>query len=258
MVVDDSGAAYEFGGTFWSGALSLGLAAPPAGKAYVSCVDPGFCMATTGVPQIVKWNGSTWEGPVSVGSARLQSLACATSSFCTSVNGEGDAFKYNGSRWFGTVGAWGGPTGSSCPDPGFCVATEGGGTAMWNGSSWSQPQDQDSQGQLEAVSCTSGSFCVAGDSSGNVISWNGSAWSQPQPVDGGASPGNPPSVSSISCVGTTFCVAVDNGGRALVFHDGNWTAPGVIGTGKPLTAVSCASTSFCLATDASGAVLAYR
>ena len=258
VVLDDAGNAYDFAG-YWSGAQPLGLGSPPAGKAYVSCAGQGFCLATTGNPQTAMWNGSSWGPPQNVGApARLQALACATPNFCTSVDGEGDAFRFNGSHWSGTSGAWGGPTGSSCPDPGFCVATEGGGTAVWNGSSWSQPQDQDTQGALQSVSCPSSGFCLAGDSSGNVIAWNGSVWSSPQLVDP-PGPQAPASLVGVSCVGATFCVGVDNAGHAVAYHSpGGWSAPVRVGSGAALTSVSCASDSFCLATDVAGEVVAFR
>ncbi|HLI74375.1 MAG TPA: hypothetical protein VKU86_10895 [Acidimicrobiales bacterium] len=259
VVVDDAGNAYAFAG-FWSGAQPLGVGTPAAGKAYVSCVGQSFCMASMGNPQTTVWNGSSWGPPLSVPApARLQSLACASPTFCTMVDGEGDAFRYNGSRWSGTSGAWGGPTGSSCPDPNFCVATEGGGTAMWNGSSWAQPGDQDTQGALESVSCTSASFCLTGDSSGDVLAWNGNTWTAPQMVDTAGSANGPASIVGVSCVGATFCVGVDNAGHAIVYRSpAGWSAPIRVGSGAALTSVSCASTSFCLATDASGDVVAYR
>ena len=91
------------------------------------------------------------------------------------VDGEGDSFMYNGARWSATSGAWGGTSALSCVSPTFCVATEGGGIAGWNGSTWSQPGSQDQTGQLLSVSCTSPPS--ASRATGWACDrWNGSSW----------------------------------------------------------------------------------
>ena len=194
-----------------------------------------------------------------------RSAAVAGAGLCiahllAAVDGVGDGFLYRGSGFSGSIGAWGGPTDATCVSPSFCVATEGGGFAMWNGSSWSQPQDQDPVGQLQSVSCTNPSFCVAGDSAGNVLAWNGSRWTAPQTVDPASaatsSAGN--ALVSTSCVGTAFCVLVDTSGRAIVYNGAAWSAPEVLGHGNALTSVSCASSAFCVATDGAGNAYQYH
>ncbi len=62
---------------------------------------------------------------------------------------------------------------------------------------------------LNAVSCPSTSFCVAGDVSGNLLTYDGTSWSAPNSVD----PGN--FIDAVSCVSSSFCVAVDSGANAL-------------------------------------------
>jgi hypothetical protein len=214
-------------------------------------------MAVPGGDEVVEWNGFGWADAQTLGGAQgLQALACGTGAFCVAVDGVGDAYFYTGS-WSSAVNAWGGPSDISCVSFTFCMATIGG-TAEWNGQLWSQPDDVDTSGQLDAVSCAGPSFCVAADTSGNILAWNGSSWSVPQPVDpatSGAVGGN--ELTSVSCVGSTFCVAVDSGGRALTFDGTTWSKPADIDGTTGLVAVSCATTSFCLAIDHRGRVLTY-
>jgi hypothetical protein len=174
------------------------------------------------------------------------------------VDGIGDGYFYNG-RWSSAVNAWGGPTSIACVNANFCVATTGG-TSEWNGRTWSQPQDVDTAGQLDTVSCTSPSFCVAADTTGNVFIWNGSAWSAGDAIDpstGDATIGNN-EIAGVSCVGQTFCMAVDSGGKALTFNGSTWSKPLDIDGSIRLVAVSCATTSFCRAVDKDGRILSYN
>jgi hypothetical protein len=261
MALNSAATAYRYNGTSWSSALPVtaGEPAPTPAAADISCTSPTFCAAVPGGNEVVLWDGLSWVDPQTLGGAQgLQALACANGAFCVTVDGEGDAYFYNG-RWSSAVNAWGGPSSISCLSSTFCMATAGG-TAQWNGHDWSQPQDVDTSGQLDTVSCTSPSFCVAADSVGNVLTWSGSSWSPPQPVDtaagGGAVAGN--GITAVSCVGPTFCVAVDNGGRALVFDGTTWSKPSDIDGRTGLVTVSCATTTFCLAVDALGRALTYR
>jgi len=67
----------------------------------------------------------------------------------------------------------------SCASSSFCVAVDDGGYALiYNGSSWSTPQEIDNN-PLESVSCTSSSFCVAVDGPGYAITYNGSTSTTP-------------------------------------------------------------------------------
>ena len=67
----------------------------------------------------------------------------------------------------------------SCVSPAFCIAAEGG-PSVWNGHTWTQPNNLDSQGQLNAVSCATTTFCVLVDSSGSVLTWNGLGFTAPR------------------------------------------------------------------------------
>lgn len=115
---------------------------------------------------------------------------------------------------------------------------------VYNGAVWSARAEIDGSHQLDSVSCTTASFCVAVDRSGNALSYAGRAWSAPVSVDSGHS------LSAVSCASASFCAAVDTGGRTPSYNDGTWSAPVRLDSGHSFSAISCASTTFCLAVDA--------
>jgi hypothetical protein len=111
--------------------------------------------------------------------------------------------------------------------------------------------------QLDNVSCTSASFCVAVgqqnvSTGGGALAevWNGTAWSVMPAVD--APTGSDDVLVSVSCVGPSFCLAVgstSSGPLAETWNGTAWTlatvAQPVSVTGVSLTAVSCVATNLC-------------
>lgn len=115
---------------------------------------------------------------------------------------------------------------------------------------WSTQAAVDPLGRMTAVSCASGSFCVAVDSrfaaTGYVLTFDGSKWSAPLLIDptGG--------FNDVSCPTTSFCAAVTSDGRVYTYDGSTWSAPTLLGSGDVLSAVSCASSAFCVATGSDG------
>jgi hypothetical protein len=133
------------------------------------------------------------------------------------------------------------------PDP-----TSPGGSPLavrWNGSTWSQdatpsPSPTHS-GVLNAVSCTSRSFCVAVGRWGTgpfplVERWNGSRWSLQH------DPGRH-ELNAISCTSPTACLAV-GATRVDRWNGARWIRES-LGRGRMsgLSSVSCSSADSCLA-----------
>ncbi|HUD37403.1 MAG TPA: SGNH/GDSL hydrolase family protein [Streptosporangiaceae bacterium] len=110
---------------------------------------------------------------------------------------------------------------------------------------WSGPRLLDGSDGLAAVSCPTASFCLAGDSDGEVYTYSAGSWS------GAHQLGND-GLTGISCASTQFCVATSGGATAYVRgNDGHWSAHQLVGSdGSPanLTAVSCPVDGYCVAT----------
>ena len=112
--------------------------------------------------------------------------------------------------------------------------------------------------QLDDVSCTSSTFCVAvgiqnnGSGGGTLAQqWNGTSWAVVTSANVPATNGD--QLLSVSCVGTSFCMAVgstDQGALAETWNGTAWTLatpviPADATTGASLFSVSCVSTTVC-------------
>ena len=121
------------------------------------------------------------------------------------------------------------------------------------------------QYQLNAVSCTSRSFCVAAgflDKFTLADEWNGSSWSTMTTTQPGV-PGAGEGLNGISCTTSAFCIATGNfagapAGQDLaqIWNGSTWststtTDPGGTENGNVLNSVSCTSRNFCVAAGTS-------
>jgi len=112
--------------------------------------------------------------------------------------------------------------------------------------------------QLNDVSCTSSTFCVAvglqnsGAGGGTLIEqWNGTTWTVVPSVDAPATTGD--FLSSVSCVGTAFCLAVGGSGTGpAVAESWNGTAWSFVTAAAPagsasasLSSVACVASTTC-------------
>ena len=139
----------------------------------------------------------------------------------------------------------------SCTSSSFCVAVDASGNALiWDGIAWSAPVNIDGSNDLASVSCSSSSFCVAVDHSDNALTWDGTSWSAPLAIDAG--------LYSVSCSSSSFCVAV-NAGSEVTWDGTSWSAPLEIDSGGGgIYSVSCSSSSsFCVALDELGNALTW-
>jgi hypothetical protein len=222
---------------------------------------------------------------------QIAAVACATSSFCVAVGNQSNATgtttlveQWNGSTWSivtspNATGAGQNQLyGVSCAGPSFCVAvgvSGPGGTFVnplveqWNGSAWSlgtaATPPSATATELNAVSCTTATWCMAAGYSTNASSarfavaetWNGTAWT--------VSPITPPTgalssqLDGIDCVSASWCMAggdyenasMDYLSLAMLWNGSTWSVvsspnPGN-GTSGFFDSVSCAGTQFCVA-----------
>src|SRR6185437_15984486 len=86
------------------------------------------------------------------------------------------------------------------------------------------------QSDIDAVSCTTSTFCVAvgtqqGVDASFIEQWNGKTWT---PVANTPSSSTVPTLSGVSCIGTSFCVAVGTTTAGAIVVDQwngtSWTA----------------------------------
>jgi hypothetical protein len=236
------------------------------------------------------WNGTSWSlqstpNPKGSVETTLSGVSCTSASECVAV---GDSFSeeftpatlaevWNGTSWritstptpSGSEGAL--LSGVSCSSSDSCTAVgenlDSSGEFVtlamgWNGTAWDLETSIDPSPLGEsflAVSCGSGSSCVAVGSSGGtrspsillVESWNGTSWSTQMAF------GKPGQVSAnldqVSCVGTSFCLAVGADSLedpiAEVSNGSSWkfTSPPAGGGGGGLQDVTCLTTTDCIA-----------
>ena len=268
------------------------------------CVAGGYYYDTPGTSQsfVATWNGGTWSvqeiaAALNVGGNSLVSTVnCVSSNFCV-VGGyywdsahrlQSYVSTWNGSTWNSqevaaslNIGGYTGVSSVSCATSTFCVA---GGyyadvsgqfhsfVSTWNGSSWSDQQIGTSlhaggSSQVNSVSCSSTTFCVAGgdytDSTFHnqsfVSTWNGSSWSD-QEIAATLNAGGSSQVYSVSCSSATFCVAGGsyydsaNHNQSFVstWNGSTWSdqeLAGALNVGgySQVFSVSCTTSTFCAA-----------
>lgn len=252
-----------------------------------------------------RWNGSTWTilplaAIPGATQSSLSGVSCVSASWCTAVGQSIThtgrrltlAEHWNGAHW--TVQPTANPSpalpqhelsGVSCVSVNACVAvgefgkerfspfylaTFSGLIERWNGHHWSVQQvihaPSGTAHNLVAVSCSSGSACLAvGGSSSNAPGgplawrWNGHHWTNAHPPNHGEFAG----LLGVSCRSAHMCMAV---GNFFVSRDQNaiserwngshWTVrtpprPAAAG-GAELSGVSCQSASDCTAVGGAG------
>jgi hypothetical protein len=199
--------AEQWNGTGWSLVTSLnnnGTGSQENVFNGVSCVSTSFCMAsgfyfngTKTQSLIEQWNGTAWSlvtaadnNGTGTQNNLLQGVSCTSTSFCMA-----DGYYYNGTNYQTLIEKWN------------------------NGTGWSLVTSPDNNGvgtqynQLNWVSCTSTSFCMAagyyvkGTTNQTLIEkWNGAAWSLvTSPNHGTGAQGN--ILNGVSCTSTSFCMA---------------------------------------------------
>jgi hypothetical protein len=244
----------------------------------VSCArNTDFCMFVDNNGGALTYNNGNFGQltPVADTTVELQDASCPTATFCMAIGNNNVVYKYASGLWNGGTTLTT-PLGTSftnffnvsCADPSFCVAVASSNDGThdgqlyykWNGSTWSGPLgpfDIDVN-HIMSLSCTSTSFCMATDESGNASVFDGtSTWTTTTGVDTfNASP-----QLRSSCVGTT-CVGVDYYENFTETTDGglHWSTPVSIQSPTGLSAiysVTCATATLCVAGDGLGGESTY-
>jgi large repetitive protein len=271
--------------TNWvGGGVSPGLVA-------VSCSSVDSCAAVGTLTNVGQnftygWNGVFWEPTGSAASPTWQPFAvsCVSGPFFCAAVGQGAEISTNAGGGFtnvpspNTSGISAGVLDAvSCVSASFCMATgayANGGPLIeqWNGSAWSvvpspatNGTPDGNPGELQGVSCTSPSSCVAVGTAGDlhnqtlVEQWNGTSWSIVPSPNTSATVNN--DLDAISCTSASACTAVGAASSSAIvaqtlieqWNGATWSivpSPNpVIGAGvsasNQLSGVSCPSASAC-------------
>lgn len=199
--------AVIYDGSAWSPPVRLpGAGYPPP---VISCPSAAFCGALFGTGTFLRDADGTWTtGPPVPSSTTtvIRSISCVSSTFCVGTDWAGEAWIYDGTAWSaGALVGSGGLKGMlSCVSTSFCMVADVKGevsTYDGDGVGWSQPVAVPGARELDTLSCSSVTFCVAAGSSDAFV-FDGHSW-RPTSVTTAAP------VRLLSCVSTTFCVMVD-------------------------------------------------
>jgi len=213
-----------------------------------------------------------WSAPVHVDTAgAITSLSCPATNFCAAVDSARNLLTSDpaSSAWPVTGTDVATPLSVSCGSPSFCAVGDSGGRAVsYSNGSWGARTAPPGQSfAINAVSCTSAVFCLAGsDVTTTPRTLNGGTTWEVQNSQGVNYPGQ---LVAVSCAPgadatTGFCVVVDGGNAAFPSSNGGVNflpgnrPDGVIPGASGLTSVSCTSSTSCVVVDGGGKAFYYR
>jgi hypothetical protein len=160
---------YGWNGTTWTEDGSTPTI-PSSGA--VDCLSASYCVAVAS-HFVYTFNGTSWTSGTSLklattasqNSPALDSVSCPSTTFCMVSDTYGQTFSYNGSKWIDASQPlpMGGRGQVSCVSATFCLATNAGEVAQYNGVEWSLPRAVQSSKQVNTddtddVACPTTSF----------------------------------------------------------------------------------------------------
>ena len=191
---------------------------PPVGA--LSCPAVHQCTIVD-LSGFVTFNPGVLSSPAHVaitgGGSVWQGVACPSSTLCVAIDALGKWVTFDPTSNTSPT-ATGAPAGHlsavSCVSTAVCIAVgDAGRVAVFDPATLVGPPAVtiDNGRSLTDVACTSATFCLAGDTVGNVVEGNPqtNTWVV-EPLAGSDT------VSAVSCVSSVQCVAVDSAGR--MFH----------------------------------------
>ena len=212
--------------------------------------------------EIYEWDGKSWSPPTTVDPRNdlpfVVGLSCPTTKECVAATFDGYAYTWDGASWssptlLDSTPGQGDITSLACAAPDVCFATGDAGNVNDYDGTWQQPTLVDDGHDLVSISCSpQGSFCMAADNSGYVLTTHGASWTTPEPA--GPAIG---SLDGVSCPSHSFCMAVDATGHELTWDGEHWSAPVTFDPHGITGPVSCPSNTFCVATDTQGEALVW-
>lgn len=224
---------------------------------------------TVPVSTCVRWDENAQMQTVGAPNS-LNAVSCVPStSICASTDSEGDAFYATDVTGSSPASweSWSGPGPSpghaiDCPSETLCLLAagevEGGGGNLYRASSLggSFSLRFEPEYGVNAVSCSSASFCVTAQEGGYIrysTKPSGLIWNAVFTGSG--------ALNDVSCLSSSFCAAVDDSGNVRVAtttesleEEEGWTITGV-NAEEEIDAIACTSTTSCVAVDGTDALL---
>ncbi len=249
VLVTSGGYVEQWNGTSWSTPANSGA----SNLNTVSCVT-GLCVAGGDGGSYVVRHGATWSSVHHLGASTsgFAGVSCVSATFCLAGMQNGDVATYNGTSWSALTALAPtnnrGMSGVSCVTSSFCALIDHAGVEyLWFSPSHIITKHIDGLGgDLNAVSCSSTTRCMAVDNSGYVIyTHHTSAWLYTVPKQIDVNYG----LSSVSCPQSFYCIATDQNGREVPWLANTWGKPVQINGAGPLAAISCTSDGVCVSAD---------
>ncbi len=240
----------------------------PGGKlTSVSCASSSLCATVDATGNVTSFNPSASQS-VDPGNG-INAVSCIPATTdCVVSDSAGKLFyATNVSTAGATWQAWSGPGTSpseavSCPTSSLCLLAAGsdsgyGGNMYYAtslGGAWTQAYSP-SYG-VDAIACTSSTFCIDGQDGGGFFRYSTSPASTSWTLEEQGSS----AMKGVFCVSLSFCAMVDGAGSVHVattttqIESSGWTSTVVDGS-TALNGVACSSTTSCVAVDGAGNVI---
>jgi hypothetical protein len=215
--VDHNGWVSTSNGRSWTASRVLD---PSASLTALSCATATSCVAVDDRGNAFRYRGTTWSGPTEIDTHGLTSVSCATARWCVAVDDRGNAVAYSAARWHPPhqLIVRSPLTAVACSSTHFCMAVSADGRSVRYRNGWQHAQwmngvnpsggaGYDGIQYIHAVSCTSPSYCVAGEI-GGVQFFTGTAWSW-RTVGRLRFIVDYHDIRSVSCVSESFCGVAD-------------------------------------------------
>jgi hypothetical protein len=216
--VDSAGNVVTYDGTSWVTTRQIDSFAHLTS---ISCLSPAWCAAVDSSGHAMQAANGGWSAPVQIDTHPLTSVSCLSDSICFAVDSAGFVVGFSNGHWHTPrqLLATGRLNSVSCaPEKLFCYAVgygtdaDGGpkgGEAVRYVSGWQAAHTIAPGTKLEAVSCTSPTFCMAGSFEQGVKIYTGAVWSTYAVPDYNIGEIDGPRISHISCVSAQFCNVTD-------------------------------------------------
>ncbi len=235
-----------------SGSQLTGISCPTATLCVASSYGNGLYVSTDPAGGASRWTDQTFAD-----TNQFSGVDCPTTTFCAATP-----------NWPAVVtstsptGSWSwvsmsltGSEAPDCPDATFCamadnaIVLSSSPTSSWTFEDTSTPIPVPFS-DANAVACTSSSFCLVGDATGDFYMSTDPTSGSPTWTNVFTDPFCVP-IDDIACTGTTFCVGLDNAGYIML---GATSVTGATFSASPAAAGASATWVYGFTTGANGAL----